>query len=502
MTIRLLAAYGIYPCNAIVTLDSPTEAGLIAAKQALADTTGGTPYVAPVLPEAIDETKSGSAGTDSNGNVLTPALSSHNPLTWGIENLVVAGIKTSRHYAANPSNSLGLKINASRSTVTFDNTTMQLQVAVPCGFDQVKIITENIHTSAYNTYFAVAASETAADFAHSVIGGSQKTSAGDWAHVTKAAAEPIASALGSANNPTFTESDWVACKSVDRTDVIGGYPLLLVRAFTPAATGTITRYGNIGSTVEGASTQEANWESLTARLWRIRYKTGDCITTPANFSSPSGPPNFCSPAFFPIVRTRGYGLSVAVVGDSLGEGVYANGLSAGFYSYGHQAVELAHSVQYPMSYICQAWNGQTSANYLINAKAMALAMSPNVLVFPVWSANDGATQAAFDAAFARTMDMVGFCRTNRIVPVLTTIWPKTGNGALGTEYNAKALALRNSGMLVLDVDGIVGSGDIGSRVYAAQYASGDGTHMNAAGHTAVATELAKILVQIRSSAFI
>lgn len=84
MTIRLLAAYGIYPCNAIVTLDSPTEAGLIAAKQALADTTGGTPYVAPALPEAIDETKSGSAGTDSSGNVLTPVLSSRN-LTGGID---------------------------------------------------------------------------------------------------------------------------------------------------------------------------------------------------------------------------------------------------------------------------------------------------------------------------------------------------------------------------------------------------------------------------------
>jgi len=47
MTIRLLAAYGKYPCNAIVTLDSATEAGLIAAKQALADLTGGSAYVAP-----------------------------------------------------------------------------------------------------------------------------------------------------------------------------------------------------------------------------------------------------------------------------------------------------------------------------------------------------------------------------------------------------------------------------------------------------------------------
>ena len=36
MTVKLLMAYGPYPHNAIVTLDSDTEAGLIAAKMALA----------------------------------------------------------------------------------------------------------------------------------------------------------------------------------------------------------------------------------------------------------------------------------------------------------------------------------------------------------------------------------------------------------------------------------------------------------------------------------
>lgn len=45
MTIRLLCEYGRYPANAIVTLDAGTEAGLIASKRALADTTGGTPFV-------------------------------------------------------------------------------------------------------------------------------------------------------------------------------------------------------------------------------------------------------------------------------------------------------------------------------------------------------------------------------------------------------------------------------------------------------------------------
>lgn len=50
MTIRLLTAYDKYPINAIVTLDAGTEAGLVAAKMASTTTTGGVPYVAPILP--------------------------------------------------------------------------------------------------------------------------------------------------------------------------------------------------------------------------------------------------------------------------------------------------------------------------------------------------------------------------------------------------------------------------------------------------------------------
>lgn len=50
MTIRLLTAYDKYPINAIITLDAGTEAGLVSAKMASADTTGGVPYVAPAVP--------------------------------------------------------------------------------------------------------------------------------------------------------------------------------------------------------------------------------------------------------------------------------------------------------------------------------------------------------------------------------------------------------------------------------------------------------------------
>ncbi len=50
MTIRLLCAYAKYPVNAIVTLDAGTENGLVNAKMASTDTTGGNVYIEPPAP--------------------------------------------------------------------------------------------------------------------------------------------------------------------------------------------------------------------------------------------------------------------------------------------------------------------------------------------------------------------------------------------------------------------------------------------------------------------
>lgn len=50
MTVKLLTPYDKYPANAIVTLDAGTEAGLIAAKMAESNTTGGVVWTAPVEP--------------------------------------------------------------------------------------------------------------------------------------------------------------------------------------------------------------------------------------------------------------------------------------------------------------------------------------------------------------------------------------------------------------------------------------------------------------------
>jgi hypothetical protein len=67
MTIRFLAAYGIYPANAIVTLDAGTESGLISAKMASTNLTGGTAYTPPTAPAQLWQV---AARRDSSGNLL------------------------------------------------------------------------------------------------------------------------------------------------------------------------------------------------------------------------------------------------------------------------------------------------------------------------------------------------------------------------------------------------------------------------------------------------
>ena len=89
MTIRLLAAYGIYPQNAIITIDSPTEAGLIASGQASATLTGGVAYsqavvnVSNQLPAAAPTNVLALAG---NGMATVQWLGNHSgaPASWTV----------------------------------------------------------------------------------------------------------------------------------------------------------------------------------------------------------------------------------------------------------------------------------------------------------------------------------------------------------------------------------------------------------------------------------
>ena len=134
MTIRLLAARGHYPVNAIVTLDAGTEAGLVAAKLAEFNLTGGTPYVAPTLPNQrfdaqIEVDPAGAVvGLVADGKVIaigggnTDTTSPHYPAARAV--MRIASVSQIRLITANSSNSFSPRVahaEKNRKRVTFKN---------------------------------------------------------------------------------------------------------------------------------------------------------------------------------------------------------------------------------------------------------------------------------------------------------------------------------------------------------------------------------------------
>ena len=93
MTIRLLVAWGGYPCNAIVTLDAPTETLLISGKYAVSNLTDGQVYVKPNQPESIDETHVLAPGSDGNGRTISGVNAYIDPLSGGLSLLSAAGVR-------------------------------------------------------------------------------------------------------------------------------------------------------------------------------------------------------------------------------------------------------------------------------------------------------------------------------------------------------------------------------------------------------------------------
>lgn len=100
MTIKLLAPYGKYRCNDIVTLDATTEAALIAAGQATATLTGGTTWVdinADDAPSALTDAEEAWVRSSVSGGLRRTALTPYRMATYGDSrgNLSVGDVATS-----------------------------------------------------------------------------------------------------------------------------------------------------------------------------------------------------------------------------------------------------------------------------------------------------------------------------------------------------------------------------------------------------------------------
>jgi hypothetical protein len=140
------------------------------------------------------------------------------------------------------------------------------------------------------------------------------------------------------------------------------------------------------------------------------------------------------------------------------------------------------------------YGGETHATIYSNAVNYVNNFTPDVLIFPVFSPNDGAcTQAILDAAWQRVTALALLCASKNVHFVVTSPVPFVGNPS--DSYAQQMISrIKASGYSYLDFYSTLNNpSSPGNEL--SSYNSGDG-HPTDAGYTAMAGLLQILLVQL------
>lgn len=373
---------------------------------------------------------------------------------------------------------LGTRILSARMG-TFDNSTVKtfraiIEVAA-AGFDAVRPIFANGNTGA--TYTVAGCNVRAlADTTSALPSATAVT-------LPSSGVVPVAIA---GTRRSFLLGNWTDLASVARTD--GGTGALVCIDAYVSTNASITIMGN-------GTDPFTNWATRTNRKWIMRYNDGDCVTTPANFTSTTNRSQ--SPIIGVQYLARGRVITVMGVGDSItdGRGTY---LCEGF------GVPACESVSSQTGTVFEWVNcgrpSESSSNFrYFLSDACAAGIVPDVVVISAGSPNNtGATIAAAEVAAGR-FGMAHLLRTAKdynVHPVIWT-WPPINasvkawgsSDALRTAYNAAVLQYAD--LDVMDFADVLEGATLGSGQI--EFGSGlttDGVHPNDAGNAVMSPLLA------------
>ena len=277
-------------------------------------------------------------------------------------------------------------------------------------------------------------------------------------------------------------SDWMQVQSVARND--GGIvPMFMLRIHIPVGAGNTY-------TADASTNFSFDTDQLTAgrRWFRMFQSNIDSVTTPSAFTNTSESSTF--PACILQFRIRGKVMSVAFCGDSIAGGSTTTG---GVMSCGYLTAQALTSSAFPVDYVSGGWSGQTTTNYLANAKTLITASQPHVAFYNVYSPNDSSfNQTVANAQVQRAMDFVSHARANNCLPVLVTATPlstdSSAASAIKVSQTAQVNALADQGFLIADVysataDFVTPNGS-GGWGWKSGYST-DGTHPNDVGAAAI-----------------
>jgi lysophospholipase L1-like esterase len=378
------------------------------------------------------------------------------------------------------------------------NFTFHVTWALECEFDLVRLVYGNTTATPY-TLTAAAVAPSA-----KVNNGFDPVTADDapvtWTTMptNAAGADGLApSPSGGATSLTvpaspatdqaiFAFTDWLRLSSLPRADGGDGRPLLMTRSHF-AATGARRSMPSADA-----------WPTENrGRILRAFYKAGGNFTT-AGFTSPVANDSFIVPSAVQYYA-RSLGGTVVAVGDSLTQGTGLN--SNDLYSWGHYATAQISTPTRPVAFINGGWHGQTSTQFLQNARTYIDVFRADVIAISVWTPNDPRTMAAANSAWQNVMEVAAYAQSKGCLPVLATAVPynlSVADDAIRNTINARARAIGAAGaMLVADLDVAVSDGATPAKVPPPLLASG--AHLTPAGYAQMGAAAAPVIARALSA---
>ena len=208
---------------------------------------------------------------------------------------------------------------------------------------------------------------------------------------------------------------------------------------------------------------------------------------------------------FPIVQlmTQQPGISGIAAGDSHIQGTSTAEEFSSFLLRATASLGRQYRGKVPFGMVNCAEGGLESDTFFARLESMIDAVEPSYAILPGWTFNDAtdgihADQAAMDVFLFRLLSVVEICRTNGILPIILTPFPRDRKNmgdvqmAPWRRLRTQLLELRASGAIVIDATTILGQRKNGEfdGTYLPSLTT-DTVHPNDQGHIAIANALVK-----------
>lgn len=272
-------------------------------------------------------------------------------------------------------------------------------------------------------------------------------------------------------------SDWIFCPTVDRTDVVGESPLVVISIYSASAN-TGCMHGGTGSENAFGSEPLARW---------CAFKSGANATISFSTGS-SNPQNY--PIFAVEFAPKVSALSLGAFGDSIMRGEKTSPLSRGY------VIKAAATMQAGSSYAVSSVNSGQGDKVISSYNRFRLLCQsggglPNIAMFAPYSRNSVSTMSAGQMqgvaeAFIKTAKKYG------VLPALVTAIPETATPANNTTAAAMNVITRSLATAysipLIENDLIITSAN------AATMLDVDGIHPNNTGDDALGVNAGNTLI--------